>query len=134
MSITRIKNLKILQSSGGFTIVEVLVATVIFTIAALGTFSTIASIRKPAAVSERKLQGAYYAKQILEDLRPQVDARNWNPATGQYSSGDLTMGTHLLSTTTINGTPYISSYVVSTVAGTPNLFQVQVMVNWTEIP
>ncbi len=114
--------------------VEVLVAAIIFTIAALGTFASIAAIRKPAAISERKLTAAYYGRQILEDLRSKVDARNFNPTTRQYNGGtDFSIGSHPLGTTTIDGTIYTANYNVTSVAGT-NLFQVALDITWTEVP
>ncbi len=120
------------NDQSAFTIVEVLVSSVIFAIAAVGVFASIAAIRSPSMVSERKLTAAYYGRQILDDLRTKVDGRNWVSATSTWNGGsDLAVGTHSLGTTTINGTAYTSAYVVTQVSGT-NLWQADLTVNWTE--
>ena len=119
------------RSNSGFTIVEVIVSTVIFAIAAVGVFASIAAVHAPAIVSERKVAAAYYARQVADNLRAKVDARNWNPVTSSWIAGTaLETGTHSLGTTTMNNTAYTTSYVISPVAGT-NLWKMDVTVNWT---
>ena len=71
----------------GFSLVEVMMATLIFAIAAAGLFSTFRVQREYSNRSERKLQAAYCGRQVLEELRAKVDQRNWD-------SGDLQEGNH----------------------------------------
>ena len=69
----------------GFTIVEVLVAAVIFGIAALGVYMAIAGIQKPVAKSNRSLVAAYFGQRVLDNLRSEVDARKWDDtSSGLY--------------------------------------------------
>lgn len=120
----------------GFTIVEVLVASMVFSIAAVGIFSTIAITRKPSAVSERKIAAAYYGKRVLDDLRAKTDARPnvWNGgALGTAGSLPYSVG---LGTTTINGTVYTATYTVNDATpaspGAPEVRKVDLTITWTE--
>ncbi len=119
------------KTQKAFTIVEVLVAAVIFSITVLGVFSTIAAIRKPAAVSERTLVAAYYGRQVLEDLRAKIDKRDWN-------TGLLSTGTHNYGTAIIHGVSYAASYLVENApeATLPagGLRKVTLTITWTELP
>ena len=122
----------------GFSIVEVLVASMVFSIAAIGIFSTIAAIRKPAAVSERKISAAYYGKRILDDLRAKTDARPgvWNGGV-LGTSGSLPY-TVVLSPVTISGTAFGASYTVTDATpaaiGAKEVRKVDLTVTWTEPP
>lgn len=64
----------------GVSLVEVTIAALIFSIAAAGLFIVLSQQRQTSDRSERRLQAAYYAKQLLEELRAKVDQRNWNTA------------------------------------------------------
>ncbi len=64
--------------SYGFTIIEALVASVIFSIAVAGIFATTGSIRQPTAENDHSLEAAYIGQQVLEDMRRYVDAGTWN--------------------------------------------------------
>ena len=71
------KKTLLIKNSCGFTLVEVIISSVIFSIAAVGLFSTFTAMREASARSERRLQAAYYEKQLLEDLRAKVDQGIW---------------------------------------------------------
>ncbi len=95
----------------GFTLVEIIVSSLIFAIAAAGVFATVSMLKQPTNVSSKEVTAAFIGKRILEDLRTQVDANNWN-------TGELAIGTHppLTGPTTpviVNGISYAPSYVVS---------------------
>ncbi len=62
-----------MKKQNGFSLVEVLVASVIFAIAATGLFSTFSPQRVNSDRSERRLQAAYLGRQLLEELRTNVD-------------------------------------------------------------
>ena len=66
----------------GFSIAEALVAAMVFSIAAVGVFSTISSIQKPTVNTDRSLQAAYIGQQVLEGLRSQVNGTTWNTTGG----------------------------------------------------
>ena len=65
----------------GFSVAEALVAAMVFSIAAAGVFSTIGSVQKPSAGTDRSLQAAYIGQQVLEGLRSSVDAGTWDDST-----------------------------------------------------
>ena len=59
----------------GFTLVEVVIAGVVFGIATVGLFSVLSSSRVSSDASKRELQAAYLGKELLEELRAKVDQR-----------------------------------------------------------
>ncbi len=109
-----------LSQNRGFSIVEVVVAAVIFAITSVGILTTISVFRQPAKVSERKVQAAFYAQRILEDLRSQVDQTTWNDV-----SSPLATGTHPISSGIYSG-----NYVVT--ADPDGYRVVNVNLNWSE--
>ncbi len=84
-------------NQNGVSLVEIIIAALIFTIAATGLLTTFASQRETSQRSQRKVQAAYYGRQVLEELRSKVDQRNWD-------SGDLSEGVHTLSSGQYNAT------------------------------
>lgn len=69
--------------------VEVVVAAIIFALAAAGIFSTISAMTRPAAESDNEVTAALIAKKYLEDMRHEVRADQWD-ATG----APLALGSH----------------------------------------
>ncbi len=63
---------KISKNNAGFSMVEVLAATVIFAIATTGIYTMLSNIRTPAANTEDRLEAALCGRQILEALKSQV--------------------------------------------------------------
>ena len=61
-----------------FTMVEIVVATLVFALAIAGLLATIQSLNRPAVESFEEVQAAYVARQILEDLRLSIDAETWD--------------------------------------------------------
>lgn len=77
------KNLK------AISLVEIMIATVVFSIAAVGTFSTLSMLRRSSNVSERSLQAVYFGRQILEELRAKIDQANWGQGANPTWDLDL---------------------------------------------
>ena len=69
---------KILKKDGFASFVEIVVTAVIFIVAGLGLFTSISMLRPQGADSAKKLEAAYIGKQVIDQLRAQVDARTWN--------------------------------------------------------
>ncbi len=112
--------------NNGFSLVEVIVASLIFTITIAGVLSSIAILKPPAEFSEKGVNAAYYAKNILEDLRSKVDARTWNdPNDGTITS--LAPGVHSGSAVISNVT-YATTYTVTSDANGGR--QVDMTVSW----
>ena len=89
----------------GVTLLEILLASIIFVISVAGIFATLNAVRVPVANKENSLAAAVFGKQILETLRTQVNAGT-AAFYGTCSSGagtvaspcqdfSLTLGTHL---------------------------------------
>ncbi|OGX07835.1 MAG: hypothetical protein A2Z88_08710 [Omnitrophica WOR_2 bacterium GWA2_47_8] len=80
----------------GFSIIEVVVAAVIFSIAAAGilAMSSIAG-RPKAARSERAIGAALFAQQLLAWYRTKVEATSYN--TGNLAEGNYTFNTGIYS-------------------------------------
>lgn len=101
----------ILNTNRGFaSIVEVIVTAIIFTLAAFGIFTSIASLRPEGAQSGEKLDAALTAKGKLEELRQSLNPEVWN-------TGDLSLGTHTLTegnfiyTWTVTEVPSLEDFV-----------------------
>ncbi len=68
------------NNKNAFSLVEVIVATVIFLTASIGIFSVFSMAQKSSVVTEKDIVAANFGRQILEDLRAQVDSRTWDTA------------------------------------------------------
>ena len=66
----RINNL----NNRAFSLLEVLLASIIFVISITGVFITLTALRKPVADKENALAAAILGKQVLEALRSSVNA------------------------------------------------------------
>ena len=112
------------------SISEVVVTAIIFTVAAAGILSTISSIRSKGGDSGRRLQAAYAAKQQMDLLRGQIDARMW-----LNSQSDVYPGVVHSSVYDVNGVSYGISWVVKDVpeftqSGTSYLREVEMNVTY----
>ena len=82
--------LRLLKKDGFASIVEVVVASVIFVISAIGIFSSLAMLRPQGTASTKKLAALYAGKQVMDDLRGQVYGNMWtNPASPLYPSATI---------------------------------------------
>ena len=91
--------LKILKKEGFASLVEVIVTAVIFSLAAFGVFTTISMLRPHGADSLRKLEAAYVAKGVIDELRAYVDARMWDNEDSLLSTNgyhNTTIGNYMV--------------------------------------
>ena len=120
----------------GFTMVEVLVATVVFIIAALGIMSTYAAIRTPSTKTDHKLVAALYGEELLASLRNEVDANTWALTQGAGGRFDCTNGVTYSGTKSVGGITYNYTYTVTCPSGNPantdDPRSVNLQVTWTE--
>lgn len=79
--------LKIRTKKGFASLVEVIVTSVIFVLAAFGIFTTMTMLRPHTTESSRKLEATYVGKQMVEELEGKVDARMWNNSTSPIYPG-----------------------------------------------
>jgi prepilin-type N-terminal cleavage/methylation domain-containing protein len=92
----------------GFSILEVIIATVIFGLVAAGLYASITALRTPVSDTTKKINAALIAKEELEKLRSEVRAENW------VSGGALMPSAtpYELSPVQRQGVTYYPSYVV----------------------
>lgn len=76
-----------IRSPKAFTMVEILVAAVIFVTTVTGIFAMLSAFSQSESTTdyEDKLGAAYFAKQVLDDLRSRVSYDSWE-------SGALVVG------------------------------------------
>jgi prepilin-type N-terminal cleavage/methylation domain-containing protein len=67
------------MNNRGFTLVEVVVAAVIFSASIVGVFTTVSSFRTPLETSTKKLRAAQLSRKVLEGLRQGVWFNHPNP-------------------------------------------------------
>ena len=115
-----------LKSQQAFSLVEVLVASMVFILAVAGVLATLSAVRQPASTAERELKAAIVGQQVLEEMRVKVDANDWNAANLAETGG-----TPQTFTKTVNGVDYEISY---TVVEDPvsHARQVNMTVNWPD--
>ena len=96
-------------SSAAYTMVEVMVAAVLFLVAATGVLATIVQTRKPAMDSNGRVRAAMYAEKVLGEMHSDIGANTW-------SSASWTAGTHTLpADAEFSG--YNGTYTVTDVGG-----------------
>lgn len=78
-----------LKNKKAVSLIEVTIGALIFSISAAGLFSVFRAQRFATEQTENRLEAAYVARQVLEDLRTKVDPQTWN-------TGALTLGAHTL--------------------------------------
>lgn len=67
-------------SKFGFTLVEILVSTLILALVVSGIMASFISSQRFISRSQRRLQATYFARQMFEQLREGVNAQDWaNP-------------------------------------------------------
>lgn len=91
----------------GFTLVEILMAAIIFVISVAGIFATLNAVRVPVANKENQLIATVFGKQVLEALRSQVNnTRFYNTTCSDRGSGECQdfsfyLGRHLVPTSAL---------------------------------
>ena len=75
------------KNAGFASIVEIVVTAVIFTITAFGILATISTFRIKGGTSSRKLDAVYAAKNIIDQLRFEVNAAEWNLGSSRLAPG-----------------------------------------------
>lgn len=81
-----------------FSLLEILLASIIFIITIAGVFVTLSAVRKPVADKESALTAAVFGKQVLEALRSSVNAQPasnfYGTCIGTCTDFSLALGTH----------------------------------------
>ena len=103
---------------------EVTIAALIFSIAAVGLFSAFQAQRMTTEQTEKRLEAGYVAREVLEDLRTKVDPANWGPG------GLLENGTTQTRTIGRSNMNYTVTYTVT--EPNPGIRRVDLTVSWNE--
>ena len=86
----------------GFSLLEILLASIIFIISIAGVFATLNAMRVPVANKESSLQAAVFGKQVLEALRTQVNSSTYYNSCSITAAScpdfSLYLGPHLVPT------------------------------------
>jgi len=85
--------------NSAFTLLEVLIASIIFIIAVAGVFATLSYVREPVVDKQYQLTATVFGNQVLEYLRSQVNggvAATFYSETCPCTDLSLGLGTHLV--------------------------------------
>ena len=124
------------KKQSGFSLVEVMVASLIFALSIAGIMATVSALNRPATQTSREVIAAMLGEQLLEKFRKEVNASNWDGLNQQWVNGSpLTPGTHPSQTIPgPDGKNYTVTWTVNMVqnqAGTGDqMAQVSLTVNW----
>lgn len=80
------------ERSKAFSLLEVMVAAVVFTLFVAGVFSSIKALNNPLTTTDKQSKGVQYGKRFLESLSKEVRADTWDIA----GSNNLTIGTRAI--------------------------------------
>jgi len=72
------KILRTINQTCGFTITEVVISAVIFSLVVAGVFMSISLLKKPTVDSTEAMTAAFLGKRVLDDLRTKVDGETWD--------------------------------------------------------
>ncbi len=81
-----LKNLK--RKKGFASLLEIVITSIIFIIAAFGIFTSIASFSPKGKNSSKRLEAAYIGRRVLDELRSHVDARVWDKKESGLLTGE----------------------------------------------
>src|SRR3990172_3710705 len=103
---------KILNNNGFGSLIEVIITSVIFVIATFGIISTVSMLKPKESDSSKKLEAAYVAKGVLDELRGSVDAASWNTVGSPLYCNGISSSTYYRTGTFSSGGTYNITYVV----------------------
>jgi prepilin-type N-terminal cleavage/methylation domain-containing protein len=119
----------------GFTIVEVLISTVIFSLVVLGLSSVFISGKKLIIHSRERMTSGELGKFFLDPMQIYVSFDTWNVGNPNLkwdgSSNELRVGTRSGTAQSINNRTFSESHTVSAVTGT-DLRRVVSTISWPE--
>jgi len=101
-------------SSKAFSLIEAVVASVIFMIAVTGVFASLSALKRPVATTDKALGAALCGQQFLENLRASVDQQDWAIASSKLRPTGSVAGASCVE----NGVTYSINYQVVAVGTT----------------
>jgi Tfp pilus assembly protein PilV len=79
--------LRTLRKNGFASVLEVIITSIIFMLAAFGILTTVSMLRPAGQESYREVEASYHAKNMMDYLRDQVNATTWADNTGPLATG-----------------------------------------------
>jgi len=113
------------MNKSGFTLLEVIVATVIFSIIMLSAMNLFVVGRRYMMHSRARMTGGEISKRFLVPLQLNVSQAEWGRNCLSGNLSNCTSGAY-------EHTQYKATYNITNVSGT-DLRRVEVVVNWTDI-
>lgn len=101
-----------MHKENGFSLIEVLVATVIFGLIILGLVSVFVAGKRHVLNARERMIGAQLGKFFVDPLQMDVRQDNWGQAANIFTAGGSA------GPETINNTPFTATYGVADVTGT----------------
>lgn len=80
------------NNQSGFTLTELVVSAMIFSLSVAGLLATVSSLNRPSADSFEDVQAAYLGQEVLEDLKKEIDASVWDETTSNLAIGEHEFG------------------------------------------
>lgn len=108
--------LRNLKNKGIASIVEIIVTSVVFIIAAGGIMSTVAMFRPQGKEASLKIEAAYIGKGIIDDLRQQINAEDWYDPLGALGCGVMpsyTIGIYTIDYTITEPIPGVRKLIMN---------------------
>ncbi|MEW5894138.1 MAG: prepilin-type N-terminal cleavage/methylation domain-containing protein [Candidatus Omnitrophota bacterium] len=93
----------------GFTLIEIIISSLILAISITGLLSAIQSLNRPAAESFEEIQAAYLGQRLIENLKLSIDAKLWDEQNSLLKAGGSFQGP----VTTRDGITYNTFYTVT---------------------
>ena len=124
-----------MRKKSGFTIVEVLIATVVFSLVVVGLTSVFIAGKKLIIHSRERMTSVELGKFFLDPLQTFVSFGTWNVGNPNLkwdgSSNELRVGTRSGTAQSINNRTFSETHQVDAVAGT-DLRRVITTISWPE--
>ncbi|MFH1281470.1 MAG: prepilin-type N-terminal cleavage/methylation domain-containing protein [Candidatus Omnitrophota bacterium] len=115
-----------MRNKNGFSLFEILVSSVIFSLVMLGMVSVFISAKRLVLHARERMVSAEIGKFFIDPLQMDVKFENWGQAGNIFTSGGSGV------TQRINGVDFSGTHAVAVVAGT-DLRRVITTINWTEL-
>lgn len=119
----KIINFKLEYKPKGFTLVEILVSTAIFSMVMLGMISVFTAAKGRLIHARQRMTSSQLGKFFIDPLQADVRFEDW--ATGIFAAGKTP------ETEKINNTDFTATYAITDVSGT-SLKRVATTISWTE--
>lgn len=124
-----------IKKSTAFTLIEIVVAMLILSLVAAGTFALFASSHKFINEAGHRLQAIYYAKRVAETLKVYISADSGTPpnaGTAFNNSAFASIGLASSVTDPNSGIVYNLAYTVSNPISGSELKSVTITTTWNE--